>query len=53
MPSKTAGSSSVIDMHLGREIVAEMKINTKTFWDAQEMLQSLQEKGLPEQCSIS
>jgi RND superfamily putative drug exporter len=43
----------VIDMHLGREIVAEIQINTKSFFEAQEMLRSLQENGLPEQCSIS
>lgn len=42
----------VIDMHLGRRIVADININTKSFQEAQILLPRLQQQGLPEQCSL-
>jgi putative drug exporter of the RND superfamily len=46
------GVKDVIDMHLGRRIVAEIKINTHSFHEAREMLSAMHERGLPEACTL-
>lgn len=38
----------VIDMHLGRKIVAGLHVNTASFQEAQEMINAMRQVGLPE-----
>ncbi len=37
----------VIDMHLGRKIVAQMNVNTSSFREAQETINAMRKEGLP------
>lgn len=37
----------VIDMHLGRKIVAHVDVNTQSFRQAQEMINTMRKEGLP------
>jgi len=43
----------VIDMHLGRKIVANVTINTHSFREAQEMISVMRKEGLPDDCEVA
>lgn len=43
----------VIDMHLGRKIVAKVTVNSKSFREAQEMISSMRKAGLPAGFEVS
>lgn len=42
----------VIDMHLGRKIVATIVVNTTSWQEAQEMIGTLRDAGLPEKFEV-
>lgn len=43
----------VIDMHLGRKIVATIMINTQSFSQAQEVISSMHQRGLPKEFEVT
>ncbi|MBI4026245.1 MAG: MMPL family transporter [Verrucomicrobia bacterium] len=43
----------VIDMHLGRKIVSHVKVNTRSFSEAQEMINAMRKEGLPEGVDVT
>ncbi len=43
----------VIDMHLGRKIVGDVRVNSKSFHEAQEVINRMRETGLPQDFEIT
>jgi len=42
----------VIDMHLGRKIVAHLMVNTRSWSAAEEMIKKLHAEGIPPDCKV-
>ncbi len=49
----TAAVRDVIDMHLGRQIVATVHVNTHSFHEAQERISAMRKEGLPANVEVT